>query len=92
MDATGPVEPGENPIRHLEDRIGALEANERRTADLHDTVIQHLFAAGMSIQAQLPGSDPATADRLGHAISLIDDSIAALSESIFGPRRDGFGT
>ena len=41
----------ERQLRAAEQELGVLEDRERIARDLHDTVIQRLFAAGMTLQA-----------------------------------------
>lgn len=67
-------------------RRGLLLADRERLArDLHDTVIQQLFATGMHLQATLPliGASEG-ADRVSDAVDAIDDTIKHVRETIFG--------
>lgn len=60
---------------------------ERIARDLHDQVIQRLFAVGLSLQGQLRSiGDPTVNDRVDHAIGEIDEAIADLRSSIFDLR------
>ena len=56
---------------------------ERIARDLHDTVIQRLFAVGLSLEAtsRLPATQ--TKQRLEQAVSDIDDTIRSIRSSIF---------
>ncbi len=65
-------------------RVAVYEERDRLARDLHDTVIQHLFAVGLSLQS-LAGKPLASevADRLRVAISDIDDTIRQVRTSIF---------
>lgn len=61
-----------------------LEDRNRIARDLHDHVIQRLFAAGLSLQAVAGGLGPGEASRrITAQISDIDDTIAQIRESIF---------
>jgi two-component system, NarL family, sensor histidine kinase DevS len=68
-----------------------LAERDRMARDLHDRVIQRIFAAGMTLQtaARLARS-PAAADRIETVISDLDTTIDELRETIFtlqhGPR------
>lgn len=64
------------------------EDRERIARDLHDTVIQELFAAGMSLQAVVgeAGSDR-LAQRLSDTIDTIDDIMRAIRGTIFRLQR-----
>jgi signal transduction histidine kinase len=60
------------------DDTGRCDECERIAHGLHDTVIQHLFAAGLSLQTELtraPGDDTRDRDRIESAIELIDNAI-----------------
>jgi len=65
-----------------------FEERDRIAADLHDHVIQRLFAAGLSLQsvaARLPpGRD---ADRIVGAITDLDDTISQIRNTIFQLQR-----
>jgi signal transduction histidine kinase len=61
-----------------------LEDRERIARDLHDKVIQRLFATGMSLQAMAPRiDDTATARRLAEAIDELDVTIREIRNTIF---------
>jgi signal transduction histidine kinase len=65
-------------------RVALLEDRDRIARDLHDHVIQRLFAAGLSVQsvaARLP--DGAQSDRLSQVIDDIDETIRQIRTSIF---------
>jgi PAS domain S-box-containing protein len=65
-------------------RIAISDDRDRIARDLHDTVIQRLFATGMSLQAALARPDPR--DRIERAVAGIDEAIRALRTSIFTMR------
>jgi signal transduction histidine kinase len=60
------------------------EDRDRVARDLHDTVIQRLFAIGLSLQSMAGVAEPPqVAERLQSAISDIDDTIRQVRVSIF---------
>ncbi|HEY2296671.1 MAG TPA: GAF domain-containing protein [Jatrophihabitans sp.] len=69
--------------RTSEQRIVILEDRDRIARDLHDHVIQRLFAAGLSLDGLL-GSVPAPAShRIGSVVDEIDETIRQIRTSIF---------
>jgi signal transduction histidine kinase len=80
------VEETQRQHRELE-RLSVLDDRERIAKELHDGVIQSLFAVGMSLQgaASLAG-DPELERRIGDAVAEIDRSIRDLRNYIFGLR------
>ena len=69
-------------------RVGVLEEDDRIARDLHDLVIQRLFATGLSLQT-VSVRHPEAATALASSIDEIDESIRELRAVIFGlaPRR-----
>ncbi len=69
-------------------RLAVLEDRERIAKELHDGVIQSLFAVGMNLQAtEAKASDPeAVRARLSGAVDSIDMAIRDLRNYIFGLR------
>lgn len=65
-------------------QLAVLEDRERIARDLHDTVIQRLFATGLSLQALTRLSeDQRVLDRLRQSIAEIDDTIREIRDLIF---------
>ncbi|MCU1659675.1 MAG: hypothetical protein JWO57_4331 [Pseudonocardiales bacterium] len=66
-------------------RVVLLEDRDRIARDLHDHVIQRLFAAGLTVQSLAKGlaDDDARAERLNRVVSGIDDTIRQIRTSIF---------
>jgi signal transduction histidine kinase len=64
--------------------LAQAEDHERIAGDLHDHVIQELFALGMKLQGQAARSDPATAERVNGYIDTLDEVIKKIRASIFG--------
>ncbi len=70
------------------ERLHLLEERERIARDLHDTVIQRLFATGMRLQALLTQARPAEVrGRLEQSISDLDDTIRSIRTTIFDLQR-----
>jgi signal transduction histidine kinase len=73
-------------------RVAVYDERERIGHDLHDLVIQRLFATGLALQA-VSGrvTDQAVIGRLDDAVDQIDAAIGDLRSSIFGlhARREG---
>jgi two-component system, NarL family, sensor histidine kinase DevS len=68
-------------------RLQVFEERERIAKELHDGVIQSLFAVGMSLQGLASSSaDPETARRLEAAVEDVDVAIRDLRNYIFGLR------
>ncbi|MCL2393795.1 MAG: GAF domain-containing sensor histidine kinase [Acidimicrobiaceae bacterium] len=60
------------------------EDRERIARDLHDTVIQRVFAVGLSLQALVRrAQDPELAERLQTAIADLDETIRQVRTTIF---------
>ncbi len=65
-------------------RMAMLQDRERIARDLHDMVIQRLFAAGMNLQSvQSSAQPPMVADRIASTINELDDTIRELRAAIF---------
>lgn len=65
-------------------RLTLLKERERIARDLHDMVIQRIFAAGMSIQGVIGMVDePEIRDRLDDVTDTLDETIRQLRQSIF---------
>jgi signal transduction histidine kinase len=66
------------------EEVAIYEDRNRLARDLHDTVIQRLFAVGLSLQSMAAAAEhTGLADRLAAAISDIDDTIRQVRTSIF---------
>lgn len=73
-------------------RVMLLEDRTRIARDLHDRVIQQLFAAGLELQAieATVGAGP-TAERLDATVSSLDDAIGQIRTIIFALSRQHAG-
>ncbi len=68
------------------------EERDRLARDLHDTIIQRLFAIGLSLQGMAANPTASgSAERLTKTISDIDDTIRQVRTSIFELESDGIG-
>ncbi|WP_067500745.1 GAF domain-containing sensor histidine kinase [Actinoplanes sp. TFC3] len=64
--------------------LAVLEDRERIARDLHDVVIQRLFATGMQLQAVAPHAvRPEAAQRINAAVDDLDATIRDIRRSIF---------
>ncbi|MEI8337367.1 MAG: histidine kinase, partial [Actinomycetes bacterium] len=63
--------------------LAIIEDRERIARDLHDTVIQRLFAAGMSLQATSRMVDDAPAARILEAVDNLDRTIREIRGTVF---------
>ncbi len=90
-------------LRQAQEEVALLDDRERIARDLHDTVIQRLFAIGLSLQGALNASvDSKTTNRVEAAIDEIDGTIRDIRAAIFslharrlptaGPRDDVIAT
>jgi signal transduction histidine kinase len=74
-------------------RLSLIEDRERIGRDLHDTVIQRLFATGLSLQATVRRADhdPELAARLNRAVDEIDETVREIRSTIFALQSTGSG-
>jgi signal transduction histidine kinase len=75
------------------EQLAVLEDRERIARDLHDKVIQRLFATGLDLQTMLPSKARDDLDqRIAHAAEDLDETIREIRSTIFAlqaPRRRG---
>jgi signal transduction histidine kinase len=64
--------------------LAQVEDHDRIAGDLHDHVIQELFALGMRLQGHAARSDPVTAQRVNGYVDTLDEVITKIRNSIFG--------
>jgi signal transduction histidine kinase len=73
-----------NDARADQQRLGVLEDRDRIARDLHDHVIQRLFAAGLSLQSIAATVDDEAVDqRLTRTVDELDDTIRQIRTTIF---------
>ena len=64
-------------------QLAVLEDRERMARDLHDTIIQRLFATGLGLQALTHLAAPEVADRIQQAVDDLDATIREVRGVIF---------
>lgn len=75
----------EERLRAARQELQMLEDRERIARDLHDTVIQRLFATGMTVQAlSARVDDTGVSGRLDQVVDELDDTIKEIRTAIFG--------
>jgi two-component system, NarL family, sensor histidine kinase DevS len=70
-------------LMRAHEQLALVDERERIARDLHDTVIQRLFAVGLSLQGALGGGEPKMVERVETAIDEIDGTIRDIRTSIF---------
>jgi len=79
-------------VRQYQARLERLEDQERVARNLHDTVIQRLFATGLSLQGGISLSPDRLRERASRAVEDLDVTIRQIRTAIFGlayPSSDG---
>jgi two-component system, NarL family, sensor histidine kinase DevS len=72
------------------ERLAVLQDRDRIARDLHDLVIQRLYATGMSLQGSLPLiTRPDVEDRVSSAVDALDETIREIRSAIFSLQSDG---
>jgi signal transduction histidine kinase len=66
-----------------QERMALLEDRNRIAQDLHDHVIQQLFAAGMTLQGVSAGMDDRSARLVENVVDMLDDAVRQIRTSIF---------
>ncbi len=70
--------------RRQAERVAVFEDRDRIARDLHDLVIQRLYATGISLQGAVGLIDaPDVAGRIGQAVDALDETIREIRTSIF---------
>ena len=71
-------------VRRAAEQVTMLHDRERIARDLHDLVIQRLYATGMSLQGALPLiARPEVKERVNRAVDALDDTIGEIRSAIF---------
>ncbi|HEX2809338.1 MAG TPA: GAF domain-containing protein, partial [Kineosporiaceae bacterium] len=71
-------------LRADRERLARLEERERIARDLHDSVIQDLFASGLRLSAAAKNvHDPVARQRVHEAVATMDGAIGQLRATIF---------
>ncbi len=82
-DVTGRVET-ESALREAEQAIAVANDRERIARNLHDNVIQQIFAVGLGLQAAAGQVDGLAAERLEDSVVQLDATIAEIRHTILG--------
>lgn len=71
--------------RREQERLMVYEDRDRIARDLHDLVIQRLFATGMQLQAtsRIPGVSEDLTARIDRAVDELDETIREIRQTIF---------
>ena len=70
--------------RAAQQQLAALEDRDRIARDLHDHVIQRLFAVGLSLQGMAAkANESAIRERLAQAVEELDETISQIRTTIF---------
>jgi len=69
--------------RRQAERVAIFEDRDRIARDLHDLVIQRLYATGMSLQGTIPLVGSEAAHRVNSAVDALDETIREIRSSIF---------
>jgi len=72
------------------ERLAILQDRDRIARDLHDQVIQRLYATGMSLQGAMPLlSRPEASSRVSSAVDALDETIGEIRSAIFSLQARG---
>lgn len=77
--------------QHAEsERVAILEDRDRIAQDLHDHVIQRLFAAGMRVQSVMPlVGDTVASEKLDAVVTDLDETVTDVRRAIFDLKQGG---
>jgi signal transduction histidine kinase len=75
--------------RQEQERLAIFEERDRIARDLHDLIIQRIFAAGIQLQGALRSDDGA--NRISDVISSLDETIREIRKTIFSLESDDDG-
>ena len=72
--------------RGIEHRLEQLREEHRAARDLHDLVIQRLFATGLSFQQALPGVDGKARERIEAGMLSLEETVQEIRDKILSLR------
>jgi signal transduction histidine kinase len=75
--------------RQVQEKFLLVEERDRIARDLHDHVVQRLFATGLSLHSALPQLDDDMAQRVSQAMYAIDETIRQIRNTILTLRSPG---
>ena len=74
--------------RGIRKRLERLKAEHRAARDLHDQVVQRLFATGLSFQQALPGLDGRARERIEAGMLSLEETVQEIRDKILSLRQD----
>jgi two-component system sensor histidine kinase DevS len=89
IEADERLRASEDALREAEQAVAIGEDRERIARDLHDTVIQRLFASGLQLQAVMGRVEPEARDRIDAIVDGLDETIRDLRTAIFALQSSG---
>jgi signal transduction histidine kinase len=75
--------------RQVQEKFLLVEERDRIARDLHDHVVQRLFATGLSLHSVLPQLDGDLAQRISQAMYAIDETIRQIRNTILTLKSPG---
>lgn len=75
--------------RGLQERFTRLQAEHEVARDLHDHVVQRLFATGLSFQQALPGIEGRAKEKIEAGMSALEETVQEIRDKILSLRHDG---
>lgn len=69
--------------RRERDELARMAEHDRIAKDLHDSVIQRIFAVGLRLESAAMVSDGPARERVGEAVAELDEAIAEIRSTIF---------
>jgi PAS domain S-box-containing protein len=91
VEAEEKARQGEAALRKAEQVIVLADDRERIARDLHDTVIQRLFASGLALQAIAARADAEVSRRVERVVDDLDATIREVRTAIFSLQGDPLG-
>jgi PAS domain S-box-containing protein len=89
LEAEAELRHSQDALQDAERVLAIADDRERIARDLHDKVIQRLFAAGLNLQAVLGLTDERARHRIEATIDSLDDTIRELRMAIFSLQGSG---
>lgn len=83
LAADAALQASDAALRAAHEQLLLAEDRDRIARDLHDTVIQRLFAAGLVLQSLASGTDERTSARLQYTVDELDETIRDLRMAVF---------